>query len=939
MRLGRRIHVLSGCMGLGVLVVAVSSATADNSFTIQGNLYRAAQQVHNETAEFQFSLWTLPSGGTQIGTTQLVSGVSVEHALFSTSVDFGDVFNGTTVYLQTSVKSGADVAFTAMAQRAAINQAPQTQSTAAMRNAQLDPAATVSIVGTPGNGVFSVRRNLGGPNFNEVTVNAQAGGGNAALAAQSNLGPTALDFRYGNSIAMRVAEDPEVSGQAQMVVGPAGMLLADLPLATAEGDVARSTTHFFRFWPRPPFPVAQGGAPTFQIDSVSGGVPSTLMQIAGDTGAATFFGQQVTCARMKINTSLAVASTESAGAVTAGTGSVVELSVTGDTLALKVDDETVDRWTAAGATLFGMAPNRISGSKDNHSPPGFYGNGILSGGGQLTNDAILCPFPAPPCIDNTNRITTGNFSVIAGGYANEAQGGSFVGGGADNRAVGNNSAVVAGQLNEALGNESFVGAGFDNTASGLGSTVGGGTGNTASGIRSIVVGGGANLASGDYGAVLGGEGGEATALYSTAVGGWNSTASEAYSFVGGGNQNTASGARSSVVGGQQNIGSAEAAAIGGGGFNQAAAAFATIAGGGGNGPLDANRVFDRYGTIGGGQSNQAGSDDADPGTSQFSTVAGGINNSAIGVRDFVGGGTDNIAHGDSSVVCGGSFNVANDSASVVAGGSNNTVAVGSSFGTIGGGFQNTVSGNGAVNAATVAGGANNTASKQSAVVGGGEGNAAVARAATVPGGLGNQAGGDFSFAAGRAAKVRDAATVGGGDTDGDQGTFVWADSTGTDFNSDGPDKFLVRSSGGSTIYSNAGLTAGVTLSAGAGSWSSVSDRNLKENVAEIDKTELLQKLAAIPVTTWNYKSQDPSIRHMGPMGQDFHAAFGVGETETRLSTIDVDGVALAAIQGLYESGKDKDCRIDELTRRNAELETRMAAIEALLTKSSNDASR
>jgi len=56
--------------------------------------------------------------------------------------------------------------------------------------------------------------------------------------------------------------------------------------------------------------------------------------------------------------------------------------------------------------------------------------------------------------------------------------------------------------------------------------------------------------------------------------------------------------------------------------------------------------------------------------------------------------------------------------------------------------------------------------------------------------------------------------------------------------------------------------------------------------------------------TWNYKAQDPSIRHIGPMAQDFYGAFSYGEDNKYINTLDADGVALAAIQGLYEVVKE-----------------------------------
>jgi hypothetical protein len=65
----------------------------------------------------------------------------------------------------------------------------------------------------------------------------------------------------------------------------------------------------------------------------------------------------------------------------------------------------------------------------------------------------------------------------------------------------------------------------------------------------------------------------------------------------------------------------------------------------------------------------------------------------------------------------------------------------------------------------------------------------------------------------------------------------------------------------------------------------------------------------ISISTWNYKEQADSIRHMGPMAQDFYAAFGLGLGETTIDTIDPDGVALAAIQGLHALVEEKDAEI------------------------------
>jgi len=104
----------------------------------------------------------------------------------------------------------------------------------------------------------------------------------------------------------------------------------------------------------------------------------------------------------------------------------------------------------------------------------------------------------------------------------------------------------------------------------------------------------------------------------------------------------------------------------------------------------------------------------------------------------------------------------------------------------------------------------------------------------------------------------------------------------------------MRASGGYRLFSNSGATAGVYLAPGGGSWSSMCDRNAKENFVPVDAEAVLAKVVSLPIATWNYKSQDPAIRHMGPTAQDFKAAFGLGESDTGIASIDADGVAFSS---------------------------------------------
>lgn len=99
-----------------------------------------------------------------------------------------------------------------------------------------------------------------------------------------------------------------------------------------------------------------------------------------------------------------------------------------------------------------------------------------------------------------------------------------------------------------------------------------------------------------------------------------------------------------------------------------------------------------------------------------------------------------------------------------------------------------------------------------------------------------------------------------------------------------------------------------------------SDRNLKTNFATVDPADMLQRVRDLPISTWNYTADDPAVRHVGPMAQDFAALFGVGADDRHIHPLDGQGVALAAIQGLL-------AQIDNLQADNTRLAARVAALE------------
>jgi hypothetical protein len=122
----------------------------------------------------------------------------------------------------------------------------------------------------------------------------------------------------------------------------------------------------------------------------------------------------------------------------------------------------------------------------------------------------------------------------------------------------------------------------------------------------------------------------------------------------------------------------------------------------------------------------------------------------------------------------------------------------------------------------------------------------------------------------------------------------------------------------------------VSWTPGSASWSFTSDRNAKENFTEVDAESILERVSELPITEWNYKGYPQ--RHVGPMAQDFHAAFPLNSEDKMLNSADVAGVSLVAIQGLNQKVnqelKAKDAQIQQLTESVAELKEMVTKLVA-----------
>lgn len=551
-------------------------------------------------------------------------------------------------------------------------------------------------------------------------------------------------------------------------------------------------------------------------------------------------------------------------------------------------------------------------------------------------------------------------AVIAGG--NAPSGGVTGYGSGDFQAVFDDDGTVGGGFGNKVGSNdgdttdaafATVGGGVFNTAGNYAATVAGGDSNFAGGQRAAVGGGYANSATADLSFIGGGlqNSIQAGADRSTIAGGELNVikGAAAYSTIGGGFNNVirSNASFSVIAGGQNNTNSGQYAAVGGGYYNTASGYEATVGGGGGN-------------TAGG----------------DYATVAGGQVNSANGLGAIVGGGQVNTANGYRATV-GGGFNNAASGDYATAGGGNGNAASGYSA-TVSGGYGSAAAGN-----YSLAAGLRAKANHAGSFVWADSQNADFASTAAnqfcvrALGGLrlaasstqnltdanhlviGPNADLNFSLALGYATyngtsaygviQARDNGLptalqinpLGGQVFIG--GPIVsWSSSVNNSLTSDqggaielgnsfaniatpyidfhfgvsGPQDYNVRLiNDGNNQLTCSGNFRAVTFN-------TTSDRSAKEHLQPVDPRAVLEQVAALPISRWDFK-QDPDTPHLGPMAQDFYAAFRVGSDDKHIATVDADGVALAAIQGLNQ-------KLEETRAENAQLKARLDQLETLL---------
>jgi hypothetical protein len=488
-----------------------------------------------------------------------------------------------------------------------------------------------------------------------------------------------------------------------------------------------------------------------------------------------------------------------------------------------------------------------------------------------------------------SNVASGIGAVVAGGGSTRIGGGSCPGCG--NQATGNFSFVGGGLSHVAGGANASIAGGSENLAFGGSSHIGGGTLNRTDGSNSFIGAGGSNRTHGSNNVIGGGQGNTTYTTHSTIAGGQGNVADASHATVGGGQDNDVLGAHGSVAGGSNNQASGQFAAIGGG-FQNAAAGLAA--------------------TVGGGFQNQA--------LGSGATVAGGDANVAGGPNSFAAGGS-NCAGGTGSVALGRGARVRH-ATSVAAG-----TCTGASSGDSDGDENAFVFSDSSSPMFTSTGPAQFNVRAR-----GGVGINTAPPVGSVELTVQSDADdGDFSNLWLKQKSNNNGILISVGDGGGSNDASFYLDHfSGTAQ----ARRFELAGNGAVTIRSNISQAAsGVTMAPGAGAWSSLSDRRLKTAVAAVDPGAILDRLLATPIATWSYRAQ-AGVRHIGPMAQDFAAAFGVGENDTTISTVDADGVALAAIQGLNAKLERSDAahrdEVETLRRANGELQVALAAVLARL---------
>jgi hypothetical protein len=629
----------------------------------------------------------------------------------------------------------------------------------------------------------------------------------------------------------------------------------------------------------------------------------------------------------------------------------------------------------------------IANSVGQNSVRTFIGSGYQNVNGHDSYDAVIGG-------GELNSIGTNNYqSVIVGGYQNlighnnfesAIVGGaensilvpyssSFIGGGFQNTIASNGfgAVIVGGNYNTNNGSVSFIGAGGQNLINSDDSVIGGGSDNTVSSnsADSTILGGSFNVI---------GQG----ANFSTISGGTDNNVSGQYSFIGGGIANLAGGFLSTSVGGQGNSAAANNSTMVGGLFNTNFGVLAFMGGG------DNNFAAGYASVIAGGESNRT--------YGQFSMAAGyhagAFYDGSFVWSDYEPASLDFVSTSTNQFLIraqnGVGINTNNPQAALHVNGTiiaNNFIGGGATLsglnfnqltGTLlsselSGTYSSALTFNNAANSLTGNGSgltslnANNISSGTVADARL-TGNVALLNRDPQTFTGQNSFNGSAVNVAGNLVMTDPTKSISFPATTGANTPMITMFASGTlnaprmviahssTFSSYGlqyedvNDRFYFIGGGVNALTIDLGtrnVGVGVTNPAtrfqvvnatcDGNNWVNSSDRNLKENFSPVEPLSVLEKVAAMPIQKWNYKTE-PAQTHLGPVAQDFRAAFELGPDDKHIATVDEGGVALAAIQGLNQKLEEQRGELTKKETEISELKQRLERLEQLMDRRGGD---
>lgn len=198
-----------------------------------------------------------------------------------------------------------------------------------------------------------------------------------------------------------------------------------------------------------------------------------------------------------------------------------------------------------------------------------------------------------------------------------------------------------------------------------------------------------------------------------------------------------------------------------------------------------------------------------------------------------------------------------------------------------------------------------------------------------------EAAADYSVALGYRATTCSSGTLGAYNCVNPRtGAFIWGDESSINsVNAQADNEFRIRAAGGIRLRTSAAANAaagvagntGCDLPPGSGTFSCSSSRTIKTAFETIEAGRWLERIQALPLSTWSYLGDELQSRHLGPVAEDFFALFELGEGPTSIGAQDLASLGLVGVQALAARDAERAGEIAQLRGRNAELERALDA--------------